>query len=109
MKIKILLFTLLMVNLYANKTEGRNVYLVNCAACHSITMQGSVGKDFNLVSYTRTKKDIMHYASDPQTYFRKFGYTANAMPTLPLTQQEIEDVADYISSLQPFKEWMVKK
>jgi len=31
------------------------------------------------------------------------------MPTLPLDEQEFKDVADYISSLQPFKKWMIKK
>jgi len=30
------------------------------------------------------------------------------MPTLPLEDKEIKDVADYISSLQPFKIWMKK-
>jgi cytochrome c553 len=31
------------------------------------------------------------------------------MPTLPLEDDEFRDVADYISSLQPFKKWMIKK
>jgi hypothetical protein len=31
------------------------------------------------------------------------------MPTLPLEDQEFKDVADYISSLQPFKKWMIQK
>jgi cytochrome c553 len=31
------------------------------------------------------------------------------MPTLPLEDQQFKDVADYISSLQPFKKWMIKK
>ena len=32
----------------------------------------------------------------------------NAMPTLPLKENEIEDIADYIDSLQTFKVWMKK-
>jgi len=109
MKFKILIITLLSItNIYANIKEGKNVYLVNCAICHSINMSGGMGKDFNLVSYTRTKKEIIDYASRPGMLFRKFGYSANAMPTLPLSEKEKVDVADYIDSLQPFKEWMKK-
>jgi mono/diheme cytochrome c family protein len=110
MKLKILIITLFMcTNIYASIQKGKEVYLINCASCHSVTMQGSFGKDFNLVSYTRTKQEIIDYAQNPAMNFKKFGYSANAMPTLPLTQDELEDVAQYIDSLQPFKKWMIKK
>ncbi len=110
MRSKILIIILLLAtNIYADIQKGKEVYLINCASCHSVTMQGSFGRDFNLVSYTRTKQDIINYAQNPAMYFKKFGYSANAMPTLPLTQNELDDVADYIDSLQPFKKWMVKK
>jgi mono/diheme cytochrome c family protein len=68
-----------------------------------------MGPDFNLVSYTKTKESIAAYAKDPYSLYEKFGYSANAMPTLPLEDEEFKDVADYISSLQPFKKWMIKK
>jgi len=110
MNYKILIVTLLCIStIYADVKSGKKVYLVNCAICHSINMSGGMGKDFNLVSYTRTKKEIIDYASRPGMMFRKFGYSSNAMPTLPLSQDEIVDVADYIDSLQPFKKWMKKK
>ena len=110
MKFKIWIGTLLFItNIYADIKSGKNIYLINCANCHSINMSGSMGRDFNLVSYTRTKKNIINYATRPGMMFRKFGYTANAMPTLPLSPKEINDVADYIDSLQPFKKWMKKK
>jgi mono/diheme cytochrome c family protein len=67
-----------------------------------------MGPDFNLVAYTRHKKDIENYAKDPYSLFETFGYSANAMPTLPLEDEQFSDVADYISSLQPFKKWMIK-
>ncbi|WP_456322674.1 c-type cytochrome [Hydrogenimonas sp.] len=97
------------VSMYADAKRGEAVYKANCAQCHSIHMTGGLGRDFNLVSYTRTKQQIMEYAEDPSSHYREFGYNANAMPTLPLTGDEIEDVADFISSLQPFKKWMAKK
>jgi len=93
----------------ADIENGKKVYYSNCSQCHSVHMTGGLGRDFNLVSYTRRKKDVIAYVSDPGRMYRRFGYSANAMPTLRLTGKEIEDVAEYIDSLQPFKKWMVKK
>ena len=104
----VLSYFIFIIDMYADVQAGKDVYLINCANCHSINMSGSLGKDFNLVSYTRTKEDIMNYASQPEIFFKKFGYSANAMPRLPLTGKELKDVADYINSLQPFKKWMKK-
>lgn len=110
MKPFILLFIMLSsTHLLADVAEGKQVYAANCAICHTINGGYGLGPDFNIVAYTKTKKQIMQYAKDPYTYYEKFGYSANAMPTLPLTDKEFEDVADYISSLQPFKKWMIKK
>jgi mono/diheme cytochrome c family protein len=104
-----LLIPIITTCINADIERGKKVYDANCVQCHSTHMTGGLGKDFNLVSYTRTKKEIMDYARDPYSMYKKFGYSANAMPTLPLEEQEIKDVADFIDSLQPFKEWMKKK
>ena len=109
MKRLIISLTLLAtINLSADVKAGEKVYKENCAVCHTVNGGSALGPDFNIVSYTRHKKDIENYAKDPYSLFEKFGYSANAMPTLPLEDQEFRDVADYISSLQPFKEWMKK-
>jgi len=109
MKLKYSLILLLLVtNIYASVKAGKEIYLIHCANCHSNNMRSGLGKDFNIVSYTRTKEEIIDYVTKPGMVFRKFGYPANAMPTLPLTKKEIKDVADYIDSLQPFKKWMKK-
>jgi mono/diheme cytochrome c family protein len=106
---KISLFGVLLVSyMYSDVRLGKEVYLINCASCHSIKMQGGLGKDFNLVSYTRTKDEIRKYALNPSKYYKEFGYSANAMPTLPLSGKELDDIADFIDSLQPFKKWMIK-
>ena len=110
MKFKYYFILLLLVtNTYADKVAGKDVYLSYCSICHSLDMSGSLGKDFNLVSYTRTKEEIKAYIRTPNLVFKAFGYSSNAMPTFPLTKKEVKDVADYIDSLQPFKKWMVKK
>ena len=107
-KLFMIVFTLLVTNIYADKKIGQELYLMHCATCHSVNMSGSFGKDFNLVSYTRTKEEIIAYAQNPGTMYRSFGYSSNAMPTLPLNGEELTNLADYIDSLQPFKKWMKK-
>lgn len=107
---KVLFFTTFVValNLSADVKAGEKVYQQNCAICHTIDGRGGMGPDFNMVSYTRHTKEIEQYAKDPYALFESFGYSSNAMPTLPLEDQEFKDVAAYISSLQPFKKWMIK-
>jgi len=95
--------------LLADVQAGEKVYKENCAICHSINGGGGMGPDFNMVAYSRHKEEIEYYAKDPYSMFKAFGYSANAMPTLPLEDQQFKDVADYISSLQPFKKWMIQK
>jgi len=109
MKRVLISITLLATTLMADIEAGEKVYKENCAICHSINGGGTMGPDFNMVAYTRHKEEIEYYAKDPYSMFEAFGYSANAMPTLPLENQQFKDVAEYISSLQPFKKWMIKK
>ena len=110
MKQKLFLLILLVASaLQADIEKGKAVYAANCAICHTINGGNGMGPDFNMVAYTRTKEEIEYYAKDPYSLAKAFGYSANAMPTLPLEDQEFKDVADYISSLQPFKKWMIRK
>ena len=95
--------------LFADVEAGKKVFAANCAICHTTNGGRALGPDMNLVAYRRHKEEIIAYAKDPSEHYKAFGYSANAMPTLPLEDQEFKDVADYISSLQPFKEWMIKK
>ncbi len=114
-QLPILLIFIAITNLFANEKEdslvekGKAVYAANCAICHTVNGGSALGPDFNMVSYTRTKEEIANYAKDPYANYKKFGHSANAMPTLPLEDIEFKEVAAYISSLQPFKKWMIKK
>ncbi len=99
---------LIALTLNADIEKGKDVYAQNCANCHSVSMAGGMGKDFNIVSYSRKREDIAKYINSPSRMFRQFGYSSNAMPELPLRPQEVDDVSDYIDSLQPFKVWMKK-
>jgi len=95
--------------LFGDAVAGKEVFAANCAICHTTNGGRAMGPDMNLVAYRRHTHEIEAYAKDPYAHYKAFGYSANAMPTLPLEAQEFKDVAEYISSLQPFKEWMIKK
>lgn len=84
-------------------TSGERIYKITCSNCHSIKMTGGLGRDFNLVSYTRTKEQIRLQVSNPSKGAFALGYKANAMPKFNLSDKEVEDVVSYIDSLQPIK------
>ena len=107
--ITILLALLIGTDLLANVKSGKAVFAANCATCHTVNGGSALGPDMNIVSYTRTKEALEDYTRDPYKFYKTFGYSANAMPTLPLEKHEVKDVAAYIDSLQPFKKWMKKK
>ena len=104
----ITIISLLGINLFADIENGKKLHLANCAICHTTNGGMAFGKDFNIVSYTRKKEDIKAYIKDPYENFKRFGYNTNAMPTLPLKENELNDITEYIDSLQPFKLWMKK-
>ena len=104
MKRFILAFSLITSSAFAGDvTKGELIYKSTCAFCHSVRMNGGMGRDFNLVSFTRTKEQIKHQILDPKVSAFSLGYSANAMPKFKLTDAEIEDVASYIDALQPIK------
>ena len=62
MKLFVTLF-LIGITLHANIENGKEVYAQNCANCHSVSMEGGLGKDFNLVSYSRKREDVIRYVT----------------------------------------------
>jgi len=106
MKQILIISLLIAINLYADINNGMKVYDIHCKTCHSINMTGGEGGDFNLISYSRTKQELYRYTLDPLGEYKKFGYPASAMPNIPLLIKDVEDVVDYVDSLQPFKKWM---
>lgn len=109
MKMKLFVaLCLISITLYADIENGKSVYAQNCANCHSVSMKGGLGRDFNLVSYNRKKEDVIRYILQPSRMYEEFGYSANGMPQIVLNETDVNDVAEYIDSLQPFKVWMKK-
>ena len=70
-----------------SKQEKR--YTKKTVRCVILSTVGSgLGPDFNMVAYIRSTAEIEHYAKDPYCLLETFGYSANAMPTLPLENQQ---------------------
>lgn len=86
-----------------NIENGERIYKITCSNCHSTKMTGGLGRDFNLVSYTRTKEQVRLQVSNPAKGAFELGYTANAMPKFNLSEKDIEDVVSFIDSIQPIK------
>lgn len=105
----LVMLSVVTMNLFANNiSKGKELFGAYCSICHSVTGKQSLGPDLNLVSYSKHKEQIKKYIVDPSQYYEEFGYSANAMPKLPLTNEEVDFVVDYIDSIQPFKVWMKK-
>lgn len=108
---KYIILFLFVITIFAKENDikkGKNLFNGNCAICHSINGRELMGPDLNLTSYTKTKKQIKNYISEPSKYFKQWGYTANAMPELPISEEDKDFIVNYIDSLQPFKKWMKK-
>jgi mono/diheme cytochrome c family protein len=86
-------------------TSGQYVFSTKCAACHGIGAAGKIGPDLAGVTRSRTHSWLASYIADPQA-MKKRGdpiaralsaqYPAVSMPTLQLTDQQVQDVIRYL-------------
>jgi nitric oxide reductase subunit C len=66
-----------------------------CVACHSIGGQGgAVGPTLDSVYQRKTREQMVAWLKDPAAI-----KPGTAMPKLPLTPEQIDSLADYLSSL----------
>jgi nitric oxide reductase subunit C len=66
-----------------------------CTACHSVGGQGgSVGPTLDSVYLRKTREEMVIWLTDPAKV-----KPGTAMPKLPLTPQQIENLADYLTGL----------
>ena len=88
-----------------NLTSGQYVFSTKCSACHGLGGGPRIGPDLAGVTTTRTRAWLASYITDPQA-MRKRGdpiakglsarYGAVSMPTLQLTEQQVQDVIQYL-------------
>ena len=89
----------------ANLTSGQYVFSTKCSACHGLGEGPKVGPDLAGVTTTRTRAWLASYITDPQAMLQRGDpiakalsakYGALSMPTLQLTDQQVQDVIQYL-------------
>ena len=89
----------------ANLTSGQYVFSTKCSACHGLGDGAKIGPDLSGVTATRSRAWLASYITDPQAMLQRGDpiakalsakYGAVSMPTLQLTDQQVQDVIQYL-------------
>jgi len=89
----------------ANLTSGQYVFTTKCSACHGLGDGAKIGPDLSGVTAIRSRAWLASYIADPQAMLRRGDPIAKAlsakygmvsMPTLQLTDRQVQDVIEYL-------------
>ena len=107
-KLTIILFFVLPVYLFSSdavgkvhkkKVEGKEVFETYCWGCHHQTAV-AFGPPFKEIANKRSIDEIRAMITDPKSVYKVLGYKRNAMPTLSLSEDELEAITKYILSFK---------
>lgn len=76
---------------------GREVFLARCWGCHHPT-HTAFGPSFRDIGKKRHRSWILAQLVDPKITAKHLGYSRSAMPKMPLSEQEIEVLVQYIKA-----------
>jgi protein SCO1/2 len=89
----------------ANLSSGQYLFSTKCSTCHGLGDGAKIGPDLAGVTTTRTRAWLASYIADPQAMLKRGDpiakalsakYGAVSMPTLQLTDQQVQDVIQYL-------------
>jgi len=89
----------------ATLTSGQYVFSTKCSACHGLGGGAKIGPDLAGVTRTRTHAWLASYIADPRAMRQRGDPIAKAlaarygtvlMPSLQLTDQQVQDVIQYL-------------
>jgi len=80
-----------------NQPSGKKVFETYCWGCHHQTAV-AFGPPFSQIASQRSEQEIKAMITDPESVSKVFKYKRNAMPKIPLTQQELQAITNYILS-----------
>lgn len=78
---------------------GHSVFMAKCWGCHHDTSR-AFGPSLKKIATTRSKEMIKVHLDDPTINAINLGYEKATMPKIPLTEEEKEMLAQYISSFK---------
>jgi mono/diheme cytochrome c family protein len=87
----------------AQKTvTGKQVFETYCWGCHHQTAV-AFGPPFSEIASKRSADEIRAMITDPKSVSKVFKYKRNAMPKIPLKEEELDAITKYILSYKDKK------
>ena len=94
-----LILIIMLLSLHSANLNGKKVFEKYCWGCHHQTAV-AFGPPFKEIANKRTSEEIMAMITDPKNVSKLFGYKRNAMPKIPLTNDELKAITKYILSFK---------
>ena len=83
--------------LSAGGDAGRAVYENYCMGCHNIEYE-AFGPPFRRIARSRDAAQVRAHVLAPRTSARALGYRLNSMPYIPLSNEQVTAVVDFVMS-----------
>ena len=77
--------------LEGNISNGRDIFQINCSACHGVTADGNVGPSLRNIAKRKSKKDLINQVVSGNT---------PPMPKFKPNSQEMADLLSYLEQIQ---------
>ena len=72
-------------------SKGRDIFQINCAACHGVTADGNVGPSLRNIAKRKSKIDLINQVVSGNT---------PPMPKFKPNSQEMADLLSYLEQIQ---------
>ncbi len=89
-----------------NVSKGEILFVKHCVSCHTIGIKSNIGPDLNAASYKLTKREVRMHIENPTRILKDFDKSKVVMPVIPLSNDDIYALAEYIDSLEVHKIWI---
>ena len=76
--------------LEGNITKGRDIFQINCAACHGVTAKGNVGPSLRNIATRKSKTELIEQVVSGNT---------PPMPKFKPSKQEMADLLSYLENI----------
>ena len=77
--------------LEGNVSNGRDIFEINCAACHGVAADGNVGPSLRNIAKRKSKIDLINQVVSGNT---------PPMPKFKANSQEMADLLSYLEQIQ---------